>query len=110
MWHVDQTRRERIVTFYTKQHLTIRAIAKIEGISGAGVWKNLKAAGVQRTSGTRVQTVCSVCSKPISVGRARWRDAGNVHCSPACYDKRRANPSYVQHRHGQRLARKAVIA
>ena len=94
---------------YTKQHLTMAEIASIEGISRGAVAKILRQHNVKAEQGEWVDVRCPTCGKPFRCQRKRWRTTGVVYCQAACYYGKRANPDYVQSRHGQRKARQAVV-
>ena len=99
---------ESLVDMYRIQHLTVRVIGRLVGMSGVAVWKRLQAAGVSAVEGERVQAVCFNCGKLLEVTRTRWRKTRHLHCSEACYYQTIANPEYNPNRQGQRLARKVV--
>jgi hypothetical protein len=103
-----QVNTEALVDMYRIQHLTVRAIGRLVGMSGPAVWKRLQADGVSASEGTWCQVACFACGAPVRVTRARWRNTRKVHCSEVCYFKTIANPAYNPNRQGQRLARRAV--
>jgi hypothetical protein len=82
---------------------SMRAVALAHGCTAGYVSRLVKAAGVGARSRTReaaVRPPCRRCGKP-----ARER-----YCSPGCYYASIYNPSYVQWRQGQRVARATVVA
>jgi endogenous inhibitor of DNA gyrase (YacG/DUF329 family) len=74
----------------------------------AGVWKRLKAAGIEREAGTWVKVNCSFCGNPTRKHRASWRKTEKPYCNRACYHADLENLGYKPWRHGQRLARALV--
>ncbi len=106
----DPDREQRIIRHYTKDHLTLREIGRLEQVSAVAVFKVLKRHGIHRTDGTWVQTTCGHCHAPITVKRAVWRKRQHSYCDTDCYFAKRKNPKYFQSRHGQRKARLAVRA
>ena len=97
-----------VVAMFTQDHFTLRQIAIKVGMTHAGVWKRLKAAGIQREAGTWVRVLCSFCGNPKRKRRAAWRKTEKHYCNEACYFADLENPGYKPWRQGQRLARAIV--
>lgn len=97
-----------IVVWYTENHLTLRQIAKLAGMSAPGVHKRLIRAGILREQGTWVELVCDTCGKPFRCRRAVWRKSKEHFCSRNCVAISLENPRYFQWRQGQRIARAIV--
>jgi hypothetical protein len=98
----------RAVEMYTVQHLTVRQIGAMMGVSGAGVCRALKKAGVGSADGEHVNGKCEVCGGPFTMTRSRWRKYNRHFCSSACYLKSLENPDYNPNRQGQRIARRTA--
>src|SRR4030067_1895751 len=96
---------ETLVDYYTKQHLTLRQIAKLTGLSHTGVNKRLKSAGITSEDGERVGKACELCGNQFQVTRSRERATPAKYCSQACYADAITSPDSYIWRHGQRLAR-----
>ena len=101
-------RGERIRRYFTVDHLTMREIGRLEGISGAAVCKRLARLGIIAKQGTQVTAQCATCGQSFQRTRARWRQARRLFCSSACYMAARRNPSYKPSRHHGRIARQLV--
>jgi hypothetical protein len=99
---------ETMVDMYRIQHLTVRAIGRLVGMSGTAVWNRLKDAGISADEGERLAIPCFQCGREFETTRARWRNTRKHHCSEACYMLTIANPSYNPNRQGQRMARKVI--
>jgi len=97
-----------IISLYTEEHLTLRQIAPKVGLTHAGVWKRLRAAGIKREAGTWVKVDCSFCGNPTRKQRASWRKREKHYCHEACYYADLESSGYKPWRQGQRLARAIV--
>lgn len=98
-----------LVVLYTEKHLTLREIAVIVGITHAGVWKRLRAAGIHVKQGEWVSVQCSYCGVPFSCRRGRWKKQKDFYCQDEHYWASRQNENFVEWRQGGRLAR-AIVA
>ena len=49
-----QVNTESLVDMYRIQHLTVRAIGQVVGMSGVAVWKRLQSAGVAASEGEQI--------------------------------------------------------
>jgi transposase-like protein len=103
----DESRRARIVSLYIEKHMTVRAIGAELGISGAAVWKHLKAAGVDAAQGEHVSLTCAHCQSPVDRVRSQSRHK-RIFCNAACYFAARYNPAFVSSRNGLYIARRVV--
>lgn len=97
-----------IVAWFTRDHLTLRQIGKLTGMSAAAVHKRLRIAGIDREQGTWVNVACDMCGKPFRKRRAPWRRSKEHFCGHACLATSLENPGYKPWRQGQRLARAIV--
>lgn len=97
-----------IVKLYTEAHLTVRAIGRLVGMSGAGVNKRLHRAGITSGQGERVERLCAYCGVKISRPRSRALSHPKVFCCANHYYADRANPNFHEWRQGSRLARALV--
>jgi hypothetical protein len=97
-----------IVVMYTERHLTVRQIGELVGLSGAGVSKRLKYAGVTSHDGEWVKVECSYCGREHERRRGSWRKVSRSYCSKQCYYYSRENPDYKPWRQGQSMARQIV--
>ena len=99
-----------IVVMYTDRHLTLRQIAALVGLTAAGVAKRLRSAGISSHDGEWVDETCCYCGSVFRLTRGKWRRQARHYCSEQCYHKSRCNPSYIESRNGQQLARQIVSA
>ena len=99
---------QHVVALYTQDHLTLREIAGKVGMTHAGVWKRLRAAGIEREAGTWVKGLCSFCGERTRHQRSVWRRGEKHYCRAACYYADLESHGYKPWRHGQRLARAIV--
>ena len=103
-----QVNTERLVEYYTEQHLTLAEIGRLVGMSRPGVWKRLQAAGIEARQGEHVQTWCDHCGKKFDRTRRQYRNQKKHYCTEECYHASLYSPAYQPDRHGQRNARKVV--
>ena len=96
-----------LVVLYTEKHLTVREIGLLVGMTGQGVNKRLRIAGITREQGERVKRPCAFCGIIVSQPRSRSHNA-KAFCSPDHYYAFRENPSFMEWRQGSRLARVIV--
>lgn len=104
-----QVNTQDLVVWYTEQHLTLREIGRVVGMSATAVWKRLKRAGITRTDGERIIQPCAYCGVGVNRQRSKVLRKDRVYCGTEHYYADRENPAYQQWRHGGRLAR-AVVA
>jgi len=97
-----------VVAWYTKDHLTLRQIARLTGMTHTGIHKRLRAAGVSAQDGEWVKTDCSFCGTPIRKRRKQWHRNNKNYCNQPCYIASLENPGYKPWRQGCRLARALV--
>jgi hypothetical protein len=96
-----------LVVLYTEMHLTLRAIGRLTGMSATAVMKRLRQAGITRQQGERIVALCAYCG--VAVNRPRSQGLRRVvYCGTEHYYAARANPQFVEWRHGSRLARAIV--
>lgn len=96
-----------IVQFYTVEHLTLRQIAQLAGMSYQAIAKRLKKAGVSARDGEHLQVPCERCGTMLDRTRERVR-RGKQYCSQDCYLALRTNTGFVQSRRGGYEARALV--
>ena len=97
-----------VVSMYVRQHLTLREIGAIVGMTAAGVLVALRRVGVTRYMGEWVQVKCSHCGGAVSKSRSAWKKSIDHYCNQECYMASIHNDAYNQSRAGQLRARKAV--
>lgn len=97
-----------LVAMFTVQHLTLREIGRVVGMSAAGVSKRLRFAGIASLQGTWITRPCGYCGEPVSKPRSRGKRAEALYCGTECYYAARSNPAFVEWRQGSRLARAIV--
>jgi len=100
---------ERIRRYYVVEHLTMREIGRLEGVTGAAICRRIKAMGIHRSAATQITSTCTSCKQSFIAARNRVRRFRNVYCSKACYIASRRNPHFKPSRHGLRRSR-AVVA
>lgn len=93
---------------YTQQHLTLRQIAVLVGMSAAGVNKRLKKLGIKYQESAWVLVNCGTCGQQIRRTRSDWRKNIESYCNDECRNVYLSNPEYNQSRSGQRQARAIV--
>ena len=98
-----------VVSMYVRQHLTLRQIGAIVGISHVGVSKALARAGVTAAQGEHVEVTCSQCGCVFTKTRSTWKNHIDHYCTQQCYAASLFNPAYNQNRGGCLRAR-AVVA
>ena len=98
--HVD------IIEAYTINLSSMQEIADILHVSRNAIYKILRKSGVDTTK-HRISISCTTCGKTIERTRKRVRKQRNHFCSQDCYYSflNAGKTSYIQNRHGQRLAR-----
>jgi len=104
----DPYRPTRVAAYFTRDHLTMREIAKLEGITHPAVWKILHRLGIPASAGTWVVTRCAACGVSFRRQRARCKATRRPTCSPECYFQLRKTTDYRPWRQGQRIARQLV--
>ena len=105
----DPSRPARVADYYVNQHLTMREIGLLEGISGVAVWKILHKQEISAADGERVSLTCPECGKAFTRTRARVRKTRVPRCSVGCYRAARRKPTFVGWRQGMRRARAEVM-
>ena len=100
---------QRVVVLFTQQHLTLKEIGRIVGLSDNGVRGRLLAAGVHREDGTWVDRECAWCGDKFKQMRCIARKTLRAYCCADHYYASRHNPGYVRSQYRMRLAR-AVVA
>jgi hypothetical protein len=94
---------------YVRQHLTLRQIGALIGMTATGVMKALRRAGVTAEQGEHVSVTCSQCGCVFDKTRSTWKNHIDHYCTQQCYAASLFNPDYNQNRGGQLRAR-AVVA
>ena len=102
-------RTQDIVGMYTVQHLTLRQIAKLMGVSHAGIARVLKREGIAPHQGEWAAVTCAYCGKRFDIHRKRYLDRIEHYCCAEHYYASRANPHYQPDAYRCRLAR-AIVA
>lgn len=98
-----------VVVMYEDQHLSLRAIGAIVGLSGAGVRRRLNKAGVNTAKGRRIPTDCAFCGKDLALRRCEIKRSRKHYCHRDCYFADIENAGgFKPWRHGMRLARAVV--
>ena len=69
-----------LVAMFTVQHLTLREIGRVVGMSAAGVSKRLRFAGIASLQGTWITRPCGYCGEPVSKPRSRGKRAEALYC------------------------------
>ena len=105
----NKVKTQDIVSWFTRDHLTLRQIGALAGMTAAGVHKRLRRAGVGREDGTWAEVSCDMCGKQFRKRRASWRRSKEHFCGPECLHASLENPGYKPWRQGQRLA-VAIVA
>ena len=100
---------EDLVHRYTEQHLTLREIGTLYGISAQAVMKRLRKVGVTRQDGERITRLCAHCGTIVTRTRSRTLLHTRVFCCAEHYYAHIENPEFQKWRHGGRQAR-AVVA
>jgi hypothetical protein len=96
---------------FIHDHLTMREIGALAGMSKVSVWKRLQKLGIQTTDGTQPVMVCTHCQTTYRRKRCAVRAATVHFCSIACYTQHiQQKSTYREWRYGQKLARQAVNA
>lgn len=98
-----------LVRLYTAEHLTLRQIGAVAGMSAQAVQARLRSVKVEASEGEWVAGQCAFCGEPVRRPRSRSRRRIRMFCSNAHYYAALAATHYVGWRHGQRLAR-AIVA
>jgi hypothetical protein len=98
-----------MVRLFTQEHMTMRQIAAVAGVTAARVCQKLHAAGIKREDGTKVTCLCKTCGRSFTRLRSRARTK-NLFCCESCHIEYLRSPGYVQSRQGQRRARKVVAS
>ena len=94
-----------IPVLYTVQHLTIRQIATLMGVSHSAVHKAIKKLGISSNEAELVDVTCSHCGKPFTLHRYIWKKRKLYFCEWACRAKYLENPDYNESRSGRSAAR-----
>ena len=93
----------------TQQHLTLREIGTLVGLSHSGVQFRLRHAGIKSSDGERAMVYCNYCNKEMNRTRGRIKSNLKHYC---CQDHYYANLSmdnkYIPWRHGSNIARSIV--
>jgi hypothetical protein len=70
---------------WVKDHLTLRQIGRLAGLSQTMVWKHMKALGVSSQDATNPTFICQHCGKPYRRARSYARVDRPVFCGRRCY-------------------------
>jgi hypothetical protein len=98
----------RVVALYTEQHLTVREIGRVVGMSGQAVHRRLQKAGITREQGERIVSPCAYCGVEVNRPRSRGFRREAMYCTAEHYYASRGNPAFRPWRQGGRLARAIV--
>lgn len=97
-----------VVSMYVRQHLTLRQIGTIIGMTATGVMKALRRAGVTAEQGEHVLVTCAQCGQEFTKTRSTWKGRIAHYCTQQCYAAALLNPAYKPNPYGQLQARKVV--
>jgi hypothetical protein len=103
-----QVATQDVVAMYTVQHLSLRQIGQIVGMSAVGVQKRLNTAGVDTSKARRISRLCAFCGVELALMRCQVKRSNKSYCSTDCYVESMRNDNYIPWRHGGRLARVLV--
>jgi hypothetical protein len=98
----------RIIALYCEQHLTVREIGRVVGLSGQAVHRRLQRAGITREQGERIVGPCAYCGVEVNRPRSRGFRREAMYCTAEHYYASRGNPAFRPWRQGGRLARAIV--
>lgn len=87
---------QQLIAMYIKQHLTLREIAPLLGISYPAVWKRLRRCGITGRDGEYVIVNCSCCSKEKRLLRSKWKLGGKFYCDRDCMAVDRHSNPYLK--------------
>lgn len=85
---------------------SVSHIARRLGVSRQRIYQLAKHHGVELRAWT--DRACGHCGAPLQVRRHRARQTRRSYCNPACYHAKLGESSYIENRHGQRIARRVV--
>ncbi len=97
-----------VVVMYVDQHLTLRQIGSLVGMSATAVSKRLRSAGITADQGEWLDRQCGFCNAPLRVTRAKARRSIRSYCNPRCAGASHGVPTAYAWRNGSRLARLVV--
>jgi hypothetical protein len=97
-----------MIRLYLHEHLTLRDIGRIAGMSYAGVRRRLLEAGISSADAVCPLIYCSFCGKEFRQYRSRVRGKKRLYCSVDCWAAGKENPNLVPQLRGGRLVRSVV--
>ena len=109
--HLSKSAKVDIVNAYTTKLTPAIDLAQKHGITRQGIYKILKANGVDTSKRGPMAVSCTACGKQIERNRARIRHQKNHFCDMECYYsylEASQGGEYVYSRQGQRVARSVV--
>jgi hypothetical protein len=99
---------ELLITLYTKEHLTLRAIADRARVTASAVQRRLRRAGVSAKDGQWMTVICSYSGGQESFKRQRCFRNRKPFCSKECYLASRENPRLAHWKNGGHAIRAIV--
>lgn len=103
---------QSIVTEYRDNHIPMLELATRYGKTRMGIYKLLKAAGVETSKAivSQVATACGHCGQPIVKPRCQYRRSNTHFCCKGHFYLWLNRPvaPFIKYRHGLQLARKVI--
>lgn len=105
--------RVNIIHAYQVDLIPIVKLAKQYGITRHGIYKMLKAVGIDtsKTTNSIIKVSCTVCGEETTRLRCQIRKSNHHFCSHKCYEawlKHGNGNPLIMHRQSSRMARKVV--
>jgi hypothetical protein len=102
---------ESIEDMYLNQHLTMKEIGHIFGVTRQAVYKTFKHYDIPTVTAERFSVPCDYCNKEFETTRKVWKSSMTHYCSQGCYHAHRSSITPFEGRpnkHGMRIARKVM--
>lgn len=96
-----------LVRWYTEQHLTLRQIGRLYGVSAQTVMTRLHKAGVSRQDGEHITRPCAYCGAGVTRTRSQGRRQ-RIYCGTEHFYADMENPDIRERPNGGQRARAAV--
>lgn len=98
-----------VIELHKTDLYSLQGISDVVGVSRQSVKRYLNKHGYDTSKANASKEVeCTYCLVKFKRTRCQRRKTVNPYCSSKCYGKAISNPDYVQHRQGQRVARREV--